>query len=161
MPTRRLMSNAVAEERVSSRFLGESSGIDASFVERARSGDRTAEEAIYRRHVRYVGGLVLRLLGDRAEAEDCVQETFAIALGRLGALRDGDALRAWLAQIAVSLVRRRYRRRRLMRLFGIVHTVDASVLESSVWTGASPEVHVELAKMWRVLEELPLEQRLA
>ncbi len=116
----------------STRFPAGAPGVDAELVARARDGDRTAEEAIYRRHVRYVAGIVLRLLGDRAEAEDCVQETFAIALSRLGTLRDGDALRAWLAQIAVSLVRRRFRRRRLMRLFGIVHDADASMLEASV-----------------------------
>src|SRR5262249_12737265 len=112
MPPRPPMTNIAADDRASARFLGEAQGVDAALVVRAQSGDRTAEEAIYRRHVRYVGGLVLRLLGDRAEAEDCVQETFAIALGRIGSLRDGDALRGWIAQISVNLVRRRFRRRR-------------------------------------------------
>jgi RNA polymerase sigma-70 factor (ECF subfamily) len=161
MPTRFPMTNVAADDRTSARFLGEAHGVDASLVVRAQSGDRTAEEAIYRRHVRYIGGLVIRLLGDRAEAEDCVQETFAIALGRIGSLRDGDALRGWIAQISVNLVRRRFRRRRLMRIFGIVHVVDESVLEATVWRGAGPDVHVELAKLWRVLETLPMDERLA
>src|SRR3954447_10508188 len=80
---------------------------DATLVARARAGDGTAEEALYHRHVRYVTGMVARLLGNRDEAEDVVQDTFAIGLDQLATVRHPEMVRAWFAQIAVSQVRRR------------------------------------------------------
>jgi RNA polymerase sigma-70 factor (ECF subfamily) len=134
---------------------------DAELVLRAQDGDRAAEEAIYRRHVRYVVGMVARLLDNRAEAEDCVQETFAIALERLRALRDGDALRAWIAQIAVSQVRRRYRKKKLLHVLGLDRAADPATLEGFAWTGTSPEVSADLARLHALLARLPSEQRIA
>jgi RNA polymerase sigma-70 factor (ECF subfamily) len=134
---------------------------DAECVARARAGDRTAEEALYRRHVRYVAGLVGRLLGDRLEAEDCVQEAFAIALEHLSDLRDDHAVRAWIAQIAVSQVRRRLRKKRLLRALGLDRGADDATLETFAWTGATPEVNADLKKIWGSLGTLPTEERLA
>jgi RNA polymerase sigma-70 factor (ECF subfamily) len=134
---------------------------DADLVARGKDGDRAAEEAIYRRHVRYIAGIVGRLLDNRAEVEDCVQETFAIALERLHAVRDGDALRAWLAQIAVSQVRRRYRRKKLLRLLGLDRGADTATLEAFAWTGTSPDASADLARLQELLTRLPAEQRIA
>jgi RNA polymerase sigma-70 factor (ECF subfamily) len=134
---------------------------DASIVARAKQGDRTAEEALYRRHVIYVAGLVGGLLRERPETEDCVQETFSIALSRIHSLRDGEAVRAWLAQIAVNLVRRRFRKRKLYSFFGLDASAAASSPEAVTWWGASAEVHADLARVFPILDALPTEQRLA
>jgi RNA polymerase sigma-70 factor (ECF subfamily) len=140
---------------------GASDASDADLVARATAGERAAEEALYRRHVRYVAGLVARLLGDRAEAEDCVQDTFAIALARLSELRAGDAVRAWFAQIGVSQVRRRLRKKRLLRFLGLDRGADPATLESFAWKGATPEAHAEIAKLRALLSSLPIEQQIA
>src|SRR4051812_4121741 len=50
---------------------------DAELIRRAGEGDRGAFETLYLRYARPVFGLALRRLGDRARAEDAVQETFA------------------------------------------------------------------------------------
>lgn len=134
---------------------------DGELVLRARGGDRWAEEAIYRRFVTFVAGLALRLLRNRAEAEDVTQETFALALEQLGSLRDPESLRSWLAQIAVSRVRRRFRRQRLLRVLGLDRPVVDADFESLASDGASGEVRAELAALDRVLAELPEEQRIA
>jgi RNA polymerase sigma-70 factor (ECF subfamily) len=134
---------------------------DQHLVERATLGDRWAEEMIYRRHVESIAGLVLRLLRDRSEMEDVVQETFVLALERLDSLRDGAALKSWLSQIAVSQVRRRFRRRRLLSLLGFTRPGDDTPLEVLAPDGASGEVVAELAAIDRVLHVLPVEQRIA
>lgn len=51
---------------------------------------------------------------DLAEAQDVVQEAFARALARPGALTDVANPEAWLRTVAVNVVRRRWRRRRLL-----------------------------------------------
>src|SRR5262245_53670168 len=77
---------------------------DGELVARALSGDRWGREVLYRRHVSYLLGMVVRMLGRRDEAEEIVQDTFVMAFAELGSLRDPGALRGWLGQIAVSFV---------------------------------------------------------
>jgi RNA polymerase sigma-70 factor (ECF subfamily) len=66
--------------------------------------------ACYRRLVAQVYGFT----ADLAEAQDVVQEAFARALARPGGLADIDSPEAWLRTVAVNVVRRRWRRRKLL-----------------------------------------------
>ena len=50
---------------------------DSALLQRVARGDRDAFEELYARYARSVFGLALRRLGDRGQAEDAVQETFA------------------------------------------------------------------------------------
>ena len=133
---------------------------DADLVDRARQGDESAEDAIYRRHVQAVAGLTLRLLRNRADMEDVVQDTFAIALAKLASLRDGASLRSWLLQIAVRLARRRLRRAALLGFLGAAPGADTP-LDALVSEALDPEACAELAVLDRVLCDLPTEQRIA
>jgi RNA polymerase sigma-70 factor (ECF subfamily) len=63
---------------------------DAELVESWQAGDPRAFEALVRRHERRVFGLVLRMLGNREEAEDVAQEAF-LALHRHGHRFRGEA----------------------------------------------------------------------
>jgi RNA polymerase sigma-70 factor (ECF subfamily) len=134
---------------------------DAALVSRAKAGDRRAEELLFRRHVRFVQGLLSRLLVNRSEVEDAVQETFVIALDQLGSLRDEGSFRGWLAQIAVSRARRRFRKRKLLRLLGLDRSVDEDALELAPGVGASAAVQVEVATLGQLLARLRTEERLA
>jgi RNA polymerase sigma-70 factor (ECF subfamily) len=134
---------------------------DATLVTSARHGDRWAEEALYRRHVGYVAGMVMRLLGGAPEAEDVVQDTFAIALDRLDTVRDPSAVRAWFAQIAVSQVRRRIRRAKLLARLGFQSSLDHAQLESLAVEEADAETRAELSKLGAALARLPTDDRLA
>jgi RNA polymerase sigma-70 factor (ECF subfamily) len=134
---------------------------DAELVARACDGDHEAEEALYRRHVRYVAGILSRLLLDPTETEDAIQETFVIALEQLARLRDRAAVRGWLAQIAVSRARSRFRRRKLLRILGLDAGAEESTLESLASNDASAEVRSELIALSHVLNRLSTELRLA
>ena len=141
------------------RVLSPPSPDDQALVARARSGDRAAEEALYRRYARYIGGLAQRLLGSQSDAQDVLQETFLIAFEKLDGLRDDVAFRPWLAQIAVSQVRRRFRRRKLLRIFGFVD--DEEGMSEMASHDASAEVIADLALVDVALRRLPAEQRIA
>jgi len=56
---------------------------DAELVDRWLAGDEGAFESLVRRHQRRVFGLVLRMLGDREDAQDVAQEAF-LSLHRHG-----------------------------------------------------------------------------
>jgi RNA polymerase sigma factor (sigma-70 family) len=74
---------------------------DAELVARCRAGDQAAWEALVDRYARYVHAIVSRVYRlDPHDAEDVFQEVFARVFERLDTLRDGDALRPWIAQTA-------------------------------------------------------------
>jgi RNA polymerase sigma-70 factor (ECF subfamily) len=117
---------------------------DADLASRARGGDRWAEEALFRRYVDYISALSFRLLRDRAEGEDIVQDTFLDAFSQLRAGVEPTSFRAWLAAIAVYKVHRRYRRRRLRALLGYKFAGVDAVLQSAAYAGLAPELRTEI-----------------
>ena len=74
---------------------------DAGLVARCRAGDQAAWEALVDRYSRYVHAIVARVYRlEPHDAEDAFQDVFARVFERLDTLRDGDALRPWIAQTA-------------------------------------------------------------
>jgi len=134
---------------------------DAELVGRARSGDRWSRDVLYRRHVRYLLAISTRLLSNRSEGEEVVQDTFIVGFEQLGTLREPAALRSWLARIAVNLVRRRLRRGRLLRLLGLDRAPDDATLAELAAPTLKPDDHAELALVDRMLLGMPAERRIA
>ena len=75
----------------------------------AANGDVLAFERLYRRYAPRVYGLCLRLSGQAATAEDCVQETFVSAWRSLPTFENRSRLTTWLHRIAVNAVLARRR----------------------------------------------------
>lgn len=124
---------------------------DEELVRRALTGDRWGREMLYRRHAGGLLAMTIRLLANRGEAEEVVQDTFVTAFEQLATLREPGAAGAWLGQIAVNLVRRRFRRVRLMRFLGLDRGADDATLEALADTGASSDQRAELALVDRLL----------
>ena len=145
-----------------SRALPMAEGItDAALVARAIDSDRWAMEALYRRHVARVTNAVTRMVGRTADADDAIQEAFLIAFTRLPQLRDPEAFRGWLSQIAVNEVRARLRKRKWFRRIALDREEDDVSLESLASMDASPEIRAELAKLDVVLQRMDPELRMA
>ncbi|MCB9558280.1 MAG: sigma-70 family RNA polymerase sigma factor [Deltaproteobacteria bacterium] len=123
---------------------------DGALVERARSGDRSAEELLFRRHVRRVGAVVSRLIGAHEDVDDLVHDAFLIALCQLDRLREPQAFGGWVMQIAINRVRQTLRRRKLERALGLVNN-DAVLLSEMAQPGLSPEVQVALRQIDKAL----------
>jgi RNA polymerase sigma-70 factor, ECF subfamily len=134
---------------------------DEELVRRALAGDRWGREMLYRRHAGSLLAMTVRLLGNRSEAEEIVQDTFVTAFEQLGTLREPGAVRGWLGQIAVNLVRRRFRRGRLMRFLGLDRGADDATLEALADSGISSDQRAELALVDRLLRGMKPALRLA
>ena len=130
---------------------------DVELVRRACDGDVWAHEAIYRRYVQRVARVGQQLLHDATEIDDIVQETFLIAFETLDSLAEPAALRGWLTRIAVHRVHRRFRWRRLTRLWA--RSELATARDGRISQAAGPEVRTELALIDQVLQKLPLKLR--
>jgi RNA polymerase sigma-70 factor (ECF subfamily) len=86
---------------------------DLHLVERAIGGDLDAFNALVELHQDHLYALVARLVPDRDQAADAVQEAFLHAYRQLRSFR-GGSVRSWLGRIAINaaLDAQRARRRR-------------------------------------------------
>jgi RNA polymerase sigma-70 factor, ECF subfamily len=134
---------------------------DAELVLRAQRGDRWSKDVLYRRHAHYLLALSTRLLASRSEGEEVVQDTFVVGFAQLGTLREPAAVRAWLAQIAVSLVRRRLRRGRLLRFLGLDRSPEDATLAALATPELRPDDRAELALVDRMLTRMPTDLHIA
>lgn len=75
---------------------------DAALVDRCRRGELDAFEELYRQHATRLYNLAFRMLGNAADAEDAVQDTFLVAHRRLESFRGDSALGTWLYRLAVN-----------------------------------------------------------
>lgn len=80
-------------------------GLDPQLVAAARDGDPAALDALIAQSLPLVYNIAGRALRGHADADDVVQETMLRVVRSLGALRDADAYRSWLAAITVRQVR--------------------------------------------------------
>jgi RNA polymerase sigma-70 factor (ECF subfamily) len=100
-----------------------------------------------------------RLLGDRTEAEDCLQDTFLRAFRGQGRL-DGHANpQAWLYRIATNTARTRLSRR--ARVAARTAPLDPELAAAGPSTAQQADQRLLLAAVARAVEALPPQQRAA
>jgi RNA polymerase sigma-70 factor, ECF subfamily len=118
-------SSVLAVSAAPADFAGSSSAVagapsprlfsEATTVARAQDGDTDAFEQLVRSYEADLFRLGVRMLADRGEAQDAVQDTFVLAWRRLPSLLDPQAFRAWIYQLmtrrCLNILRVRIRRR--------------------------------------------------
>ena len=75
---------------------------DLELAARCRAGDADAFEELYRQHARRLFGLVVRMIGSAADAEDLVQEIFLQAHRKLSGFRGDSTLGTWLYRLTMN-----------------------------------------------------------
>jgi RNA polymerase sigma-70 factor (ECF subfamily) len=122
-----------------------------------RAAQPPALGELFRRYARYVATIGFKLLGRDDELDDLVQDVFIEAHRGLHQLRDLDAAKGWLARITVRRAVRRLRRQRLRAFFSL----DALAEQAPVVDGAAtPEEHAHITSTYRLLDALPVPQRI-
>ncbi len=114
--------------------------------------------AAYRRWAPYVANIAARLLGSREDVEDVLHDVFMAAVKGLRNLRDPEAIRGWLASVTTRVVSQRLRARGLRRWLGLGSVPEVNRI---VAPGASPEEQALLARVYRVLDDVPIKERSA
>jgi RNA polymerase sigma-70 factor (ECF subfamily) len=97
--------------------------------------------------------MAYRMVGDRHEAEDIVQETYRSAWTSRRGYESGHSQRAWLASILRRRVVDRWRRRTLPGPTGGDFTMDVEV------DGVDPLANEYTDEMQHALNRLPMELR--
>jgi RNA polymerase sigma-70 factor (ECF subfamily) len=76
--------------------------IHQDLINRCRKGDRMAQEELYKLYFRAMYNTCLRMLNDRFEAEDVMQEAFLAAFTKLGQYRGEMSFGSWLKKIVIN-----------------------------------------------------------
>lgn len=109
---------------------------DRALAERARTGDRDALDALLRRHHDRLWALCRRLTGDRADADDALQDAL-IAIARGIRRFDGrSAFGTWAYRVTTNACLDELRRRR--------RRPDPVELDGSDPAGAVPDTRTEV-----------------
>jgi RNA polymerase sigma-70 factor, ECF subfamily len=137
---------------------------DSALLELARSGDTAVFRTIMQRHNRRLYRLARGILGDDADTEDVVQETYVKAFENLAGFRGESSLATWLTRIAINEALGRRRKRRPTTDLSNLDMVDEQgEVRVLIFPGArvdnNPERDASRAEIRRLLEraidELP------
>jgi len=136
---------------------GEGAAEETALIRRVQAGDLEAFDGLVRRYLNRVYSVAYRVLWNRADAEDVVQESFLSALDHIGSFEAGHPFGPWVYRIAMNraLSMRRSRGRR--RTDTIPEQI-ASAEPSPLVTVAQADVFAQLRA---ALAELPERQRVS
>jgi len=157
------MTNALRAERTEGQPPAEVARLpfvasDAAIVEALRARRAEGGTALYDCHREHVRRVLIRVLGPGAHLADLVQDVFVSAIESIDRLEEPDALRGWLASIAVFRARAEIRSRSRLRLFPLFERDDLPETET---TAQNPEVDEAVRSTYHVLGRLPADERIA
>ena len=75
---------------------------EAEVIHQVREGDTVAFDMLVRRHMKQAFATAYRILGQREDAEDLVQEAFVAALEHIDSFDTTRRFRPWLLRIVVN-----------------------------------------------------------
>ena len=138
---------------------------EAELIRRCRAGERAAQDALYQRFRRQVAATLYRVLGDRTDLDDLVQEVFVIAFRGLGNFRGDARLSTWIYRICVNVALGRIRSRtRRPPPIGVADLEAATAQSSDTDQPETPERALERqqdkARVYRALDRMAPKKRI-
>ena len=129
---------------------------EADLIRLARAGDRNAFRTIMQRSNQRLFRVARGLVRDDAEAEDVVQETYALAFSGLDGFRGEASILTWLTRIAINEANGRLRKRHVNVGLEAIEAAQRCgshvILLSTADAGATPELEVARSQVRHVLE---------
>lgn len=129
-----------------------SSASDKELVDAHLAGDPHAFAELVGRHEEYLWQVASRIVGDREEARDLVQECLLSAYRGIGGYRGDGEFRAWLRGIVANVCRNYFRKRR-----GSPPPLLVDIVETPA---SAPDRDSQLV-LKRALDALPEDQKVA
>jgi RNA polymerase sigma-70 factor, ECF subfamily len=134
---------------------------DRRVVARIAAGDHHALGELYDRHARLLYSLALRIVGERADAEDVLQDTFAQAWRQASRFEAGrGTVVGWLITVTRSRAIDRLRQRRSQPAGADVDLASREVADPALGIDLQLVTAEEADRVRRALAALPAEQRL-
>lgn len=76
--------------------------IHKDLIERSKAGDRSAQYKLYQQYAKAMFNIAMRMMNNREEAEDMLQESFAHAFMQLHKFRYESSFGSWIKRIVIN-----------------------------------------------------------
>ncbi|HPM92485.1 MAG TPA: RNA polymerase sigma factor [Bacteroidales bacterium] len=134
----------------------EQADISRDIIERSKKGNRQAQYQLYRQYAKAMFNICNRMMNDRADAEDMLQESFSEAFRRLDSFRNESTFGAWLKMIVINRCINEIKRKKAQLEFfdDMSPFEDEEDLTDDQSAGLSPE------RIKKAMEDLPKGSRM-
>jgi len=112
---------------------------DETLVEKSQQGDYLSFQELVKRHEKKIYNLAYKIMGNKEDASDVLQETFLQAFRKIPGFKSKAKFSTWLYRIAVNICLMRKRRQKKMK------TVS---LDVPILTKQEDEIRRELRDDW-------------
>jgi len=112
---------------------------DETLVEKSQQGDYLSFQELVKRHEKKIYNLAYKIMGNKEDASDVLQETFLQAFKKLPGFKSKAKFSTWLYRIAVNICLMRKRRQKKIK------TVS---LDVPILTKQEDEIRRELRDDW-------------
>jgi RNA polymerase sigma-70 factor (ECF subfamily) len=133
---------------------------EAEIGRRLIAGDPGAAAALWDCFLPLVRGLLIRALGP-SEIDDALQDVFLRIFRRGRALRDPTLVRSYVVAVTVHHIRSEFRRRRVRRVLRLSSGDEPEPRAAPMEGGGNPQAVLALRALYRALDALPTDERLA
>ena len=124
-------------------------------IEACMRGERLAQYRLYQQYSKAMLNISYRMLQNREDAEDVLQEAFTDAFKRLSGFRFESAFGAWLKRIVINRAINHMRKKKAnLQFFDDMHVFAQKAEEEVSAAELSPE------KVKRAMQELPSGSRM-
>jgi RNA polymerase sigma factor (sigma-70 family) len=117
-----------------------------------RSGNRKAQNELYKLYSRAMFNIAMRILNHEAEAADVLQEAFIDAFSRIADFRQETSFGMWMKQIVINRSISQLRKRK-MELISIDETDLDSIADTEV--NNTEEIEFQVKQVRAAIQELP------
>lgn len=122
---------------------------ELELIQAVRAGDQGALSELVRLYFDRMERHGRRLCGNREDAEEVLQETFAVAIASIPDIRHDSGFRSWLYKVASSICTKKRRRRREES----GHDVEVASEALLQQTHLPPDVRMDDAELQAMLEK--------
>lgn len=129
---------------------------DKDLVSALKRGEIGSFQALFERHRDPMLRVAFRILGNRADAEDAIQDAFLALFRKAAAFRGGSSFNTWFYRIVVNACLKIRRKRRAMR-----ETMENAAIQDgpSIRDAGAADAEARSA-LDREIEGLPLRQKM-
>jgi RNA polymerase sigma factor (sigma-70 family) len=119
----------------------------APLIEECRKGSSRAQFRLYNQYSKAMYNLAYRMMNNREDAEDILQEAFLECFRKIGSFRFESTFGAWLKSILVNRCINQLRKKKVELVF--YETLPVNLIEED------PETEYETEKVFRGIGKLP------
>ena len=123
---------------------------EKALVQRSLGGDRAAQYLLYKRYVGAMFHTIVRMVGNRQDAEDVTQEVFVKVFRQLASFRGEATLGAWIKRIAINAALNFLRKKKQLQFEEInerLPLADEAGINETDWANKIHGIHEAVKKL--------------